>query len=212
MVVGLLIGLGLVVAVLWFGLSKSGLLGPGRQQQFVEALPRLRAGMSTEEVAKILGKPRETSAREFVLFLRQPEMERSRITLAEAPLEPGTKASQWPPPADKTVTVDYLEEGPHTKGQLFQVRAALTVKNGKWDVTAEPPVPTGGAPRPGTPGADKGPVTSWLYYFRATQNPKSDEGPIRLMVLVRFEGGKLVNVLKVDVDVRGLPKPGGGTY
>jgi hypothetical protein len=141
-----------------------------------------------------------------VELLSHPGADRSRITLTESPLEPGIKAKAWPVPADKALNLEYLDEGPHTKGHLLPVRATLTVKNGKWDMTVLPPALPGAGPKS---AGDRGPASYMVYYFRAIQNPKSDEGPVRLMVLLRFEGGRLVNVFKVDVDVEGALKPNG---
>src|SRR5262249_30865904 len=100
-------------------------------------------------------------------------------------------------------------------------------KNGKWtfdlgdrlapDGTRLAP-PKKGASDSGPAGGPSKPAVvtkrpdMWAYFFRGVQRPKSDEGPAQLFVLVTFEDGAARSVLRADVDLQGLPKPGGGTF
>src|SRR5262249_32958855 len=153
--------------------------------------------------------------------LKDPGFDRSRITITESPLQAGVPIEKWTLPRDQSLTMLCIEQGPQTKGLLLTFQAKLSFKDGQWDITTTNtmPPPTGtGFPGLGTappapskqaaPGGKAPPKTAppvvppgppplyWVYYFRANQGLHGDDGPIRLMVLARFEGEKLADVFK----------------
>jgi hypothetical protein len=238
--IGLLALVLAVVGLIAFILRSGGAFDPGPRERLTKGLPVLRPGMEPERVKRLVGPPRENSAKEFVQLLARSGIEHSRIRLAESPhFQSG--AVNWEPPANQTYRFRTDEQGPQTQGHLLIRESALKFdKDGKWTfdlgdlVTLDgkhlgvdpkkgptpPPKPRDAAKGPILPkGPESVKITTpskridfWLYYFRAIQRPKTDDGPIQFLVLLRFEDSALTSVLRCDVDLRGLPKPDGGTF
>jgi hypothetical protein len=225
--IGLLSLLIVVVAVIWVALART-IFAPKPREVLSKNIQLLRSGMTKQEVQQRLGAPREQSAKELVTLLGRSRLDLARITLTESP-HFQADARQWQAPVNRTYTFITTEDGPETKGNLYLRESQLTFdKNGKWtfdlgvlmtpDGKPIAPAPKKGAPAPGPEG---GPSKSallrkrpdnWAYFFRGVQRPKSDEGPVQFLVLITFEDGVATSVLRAEVDLQGLPKPGGGTF
>jgi hypothetical protein len=226
-----------VCTAIWALLSRGGAFDPGPRERVTKNSPLLKPAMKPDEVRGLLGPPRDTSPRELVGLLGRSGIDPQRITLTQSPhFRSGARG--WEPPVDRVYLFRTDEQGPQTKGNLLLRESTLTFdKDGNWsfdlgDLTTldgqrlGPPkktpdaafkskeTPKGGLPKgPAAPGGLSGKrVEHWLYYFRAIQRPKTDEGPIQFFVLTTFEDQSLTSVLRGDVDVRGLPRPDGGTF
>jgi hypothetical protein len=230
-----------VLGVIWYILRSGGAFDPGPRERVTRSLPRLRPGLDQAQVRALLDKPRETTAKEFVELLARSGIDHSRIRLTASPaFQSG--ARDWEPPVNQTFQFRTEEQGANTQGHLLIRESELKFdKDGNWSFQLGDLITLDGqrlgsdpAKGPGAAGKGKDPsskalvfpkgpqlpkvttpirrIDHWLYYFRAIQRPKTDEGPVQFLVLLQFEEGSLTAVLRCDVDVRGLPRPDGGTF
>lgn len=221
-VFGLLAVLAAVVLTVYYILARGGAFEPAPREKLVKGLPHLRPALYREQVEKLLGKPREKTGKEFIKFLTDAGLEKGRVTLSEPPAFLPGNATAWQPPKDP-LKLTYLDD---LANRVVSQEATVTFKGKAWEVTiidpTQPAAPAKGDKgklpgkhAPGVPAFPEFPknlAEAWVYYHQAIKRPRSEDGPIDLIVLLVFENGSLVRVIKGEVDLRGLPKPGGGTF